>query len=95
MDGSSFQDRISTTQHVTVTIIFLYTCLAAGALVVYMDVSLGFTVSIIGATVVVAVEFFLPAAMCWQLRRPVSTVVLVLVGVAILVLGLFITVSLL
>ena len=49
MDGSSFQNSISTRQHVTVTLIFIYTCLASGALVTYMDITLGFTVSIIGA----------------------------------------------
>ena len=37
-------------------------------------------------------EFFFPAAMCWQLRRPLSTFVLVSLGLAILVLGLFTTV---
>jgi hypothetical protein len=61
---------------VTITVVFLIACLLSSMAVICCDISLGFTISIIGATVVVAVEFFFPAAMCWQrytLTHPLTT----------------------
>lgn len=61
MEGRSLASQLSTLKHVTITILFLVFCAVSGIAVVWVDISLGFTVSVIGATVVVAVEFFLPA----------------------------------
>ena len=43
-------------------------CALSGVGVVWADISLGFTVSVIGATVVVAVEFFIPAAVSFTFK---------------------------
>jgi amino acid permease len=59
--GASLAAGLSTVKHVTITVFFLIFCAISGIAVVWADISLGFTVSVIGATVVVAVEFFLPA----------------------------------
>jgi hypothetical protein len=121
LEGASLAGELSTARHFTITVVFLFTCLFASIGVVYADISLGFTVSIIGATVrtallatvypgclsrldgtrlriryvqvVVAVEFFFPAAMCWKLGRPIPTVLLTVVGMTILILGLFVTLA--
>lgn len=61
MEGRSLATQLSTLQHVTITVLFLLFCAVSGIAVVWANISLGFTVSVIGATVVVAVEFFLPA----------------------------------
>ena len=61
LEGASLAAELSTVKHVTITILFLLFCAISGIAVVWADISLGFTVSVIGATVVVAVEFFLPA----------------------------------
>lgn len=61
LDGASLAAQLSTAKHVTITLVFLLLCAISGIAVVWADISLGFTVSVIGATVVVAVEFFLPA----------------------------------
>jgi amino acid permease len=61
MEGASLAAGLSTAKHVTITLLFLIFCAISGIAVVWADISLGFTVSVIGATVVVAVEFFLPA----------------------------------
>lgn len=61
MEGESLAAGLSTVKHVTITVLFLAFCAVSGVGVVWADISLGFTVSVIGATVVVAVEFFIPA----------------------------------
>ena len=61
LEGASLAAQLSTAKHVTITLVFLLLCAISGIAVVWADISLGFTVSVIGATIVVAVEFFLPA----------------------------------
>ena len=92
-EGGSLAAQISTARHCVITVVFLALCAVCGVAVVLADISLGFTVSVIGATVVVAVEFFIPAAMCRSMGRTFSALVFGLVGLVVLTLGLFVTVA--
>ena len=93
LEGGSLAAQISTARHCVITVVFLALCAVCGVAVVLADISLGFTVSVIGATVVVAVEFFIPAAMCRSMGRTFSALVFGLVGLVVLTLGLFVTVA--
>ena len=51
LEGATLANQISTVRHVTITLVFLFSCLLSSIFVEYYDIQLSFTVSIIGATV--------------------------------------------